>query len=247
VSAKQPTLVLLHPFPMDASFWGPMWRELNADVKLLAPEFPGFGQAPAVEGPSVSGFAGEVAELIRAESGDPSAVVGLSLGGYIALALALEHPDAVGALVLANTRAEADDATGRRAREQAIDTIRIDGLDAYLAGTLPRLLGPSASADAWDRAQAIASGQGPESVCLALEALRDRPDRRGDLGGIRVPTIVVAGADDQVTTLESAQTLVDGIPDAALEVIPAAGHLSALERPAAFAAVVRRALASLPA
>jgi 3-oxoadipate enol-lactonase len=243
VIANRRILVLLHPFPMDASFWGPMWRELAADVTLLTPEFPGFGAEPPAVSPSIEGFADDVAGAIRAEGSGPATVVGLSLGGYVALALAARHPDAAASFVLANTRAEADDAAGRRRRESAIDTIRIDGLDTYLATLLPGLLAPDALPDAWEAADAIAGGQDPDAVCLALEALRDRPDRRGDLSTIAVPTIVVAGADDAVTPLESARALAAGIPGATLEVIAGAGHLSALERPAEFARIVAAAIA----
>ena len=241
--AQRHILVLLHPFPMDASFWGPMWRELAADVTLLTPEFPGFGAEPLGAAPSVDGFADVVAAAIRAEEAGPATIVGLSLGGYVALALAARHPDVVASLVLANTRAEADDEAGRRGREAAIDTVRIDGLGAFLGALLPRLLGPAASAEARERADAIAAGQDPQAVCLALEALRDRPDRRADLPRIAAPTIVVTGGDDTVTPLEAARTLADGIPGATLAVIDGAGHLSALELPAAFAAIVATAIA----
>jgi pimeloyl-ACP methyl ester carboxylesterase len=225
---------------MDASFWGPMWRELGADVTLLTPEFPGFGNAAARSAPTVAGFAAAVAELIGAEDAGPAIVVGLSLGGYVALALAVAHPSSVAALVLANTRAEADDADGRRAREQAIDTIRIDGLDTYLADLLPRVLSPSATTEVWERAHAIAEGQDAQAVCAALEALRDRPDRTGDLAAIAARTIVIGGEDDVVIPHAAVAALADAIPGATLEMIPGAGHLSALERPVEFAELVAR-------
>lgn len=234
--------MLLHPFPMDASFWGPMWRELAVDATLLTPEFPGFGAAAPVDAPTIAGFAHDVADQIRGEARGAATVVGLSLGGYVALALACDHPDVVAGLVLANTRAEGDDAAARAGREQAIDTVRIDGLDAFLATLLPRVLGAGATPEAWKRAQAIARMQDPEAVCLALEALRDRPDRSGELDAIAVPTTVIVGSDDAVTPRDAAQSLADGIPGATLTVIDGAGHLSALERPAEFAAVVANVL-----
>lgn len=223
---------------MDASFWGPMWRELAADVTVLTPEFPGFGAAPPVDAPTIAGFAGEVAGLIRAERPGIATVVGVSLGGYVALALAQEHPDVVAGLVLANTRADEDDAAARTGREQAIDTVRIDGLDAYLATVLPRLLAMSATPEVWERAQAIAQLQDPDAVCQALEALRDRPDRRAGLEEIAVPTTVIVGSDDVVTPRDAAEAMADAISGATLASIDGAGHLSALERPAEFAALV---------
>lgn len=221
-----------------------MWRELDVDVTLLTPEFPGFGAAPAEEAPSIAGFADSVAELIRAEDAGPAVVVGLSLGGYAALALVAEHPDVVTALVLANTRAEADSAEARRAREQSIDTIRIDGLPTFLAELVPKLVAPDAASDVWDRVFGIAETQDSEAVCLALEALRDRPDRVSELGRIGVRTAVIVGEHDQVTPHPAAAVLADGIPGATLEIIPGAGHLSALERPAEFAGLVRGMIAS---
>lgn len=227
---------------MDASFWGPMWRELGADVMLLTPEFPGFGNAAALPAPTIAGFAASVAELIGTEDAGPAIVVGLSLGGYVALALAAEHPATVAALVLANTRAEGDDDDVRRAREQAIDTVRIDGLDTYLAELLPRVLSPTARTEVWERAHAIAEGQDARAVCAALEAMRDRPDRTGDLAGIGLRTVVIGGDDDVVTPHAAVAALADAIPGATLEMIPGAGHFSALERPVEFAEILARML-----
>lgn len=219
-----------------------MWRELAADLTLLTPEYPGFGSAARHDDVTIAGFAEEVATLIRAEGSGPAVVVGLSLGGYVALALAADHPDTVAALVLANTRADADDADARRAREQAIDTIRIDGLDTYLAGFVPRALSPTAEAETWERVFAIAETQDPGAVCATLEALRDRPDRTAQLGDIDVRTVVIGGADDLITPRSALDVLVESIPGATLHVIPAAGHLTAIERPAEFAAILAQVL-----
>lgn len=232
-------IVLLHPFPMDASFWGPMWRALDANAEAITPEFPGFGGAPAAADPSIDGFADETVEAIRAEGHGAVIVVGVSMGGYVAQSLAVRHPDVVAGLVLANTRADADDADARRGRDSAIDAIRVDGLDAYLEGLVPRLVSPDADAEVWQRVEAIASRQDPEAVCSALEALRDRPDRTGDLARITVPTSVVVGADDAITPRSAADALAAGIADAEQRVIERCGHLSAIERPDAFAGVVR--------
>lgn len=101
------SLVLLHPFPLDAGFWNAVRPALSADRPVVACEFPGLGSAPMAEEPSVDGFADSVAATIAAECPQGRAVVcGLSLGGYVALALAARHPERVAALVLADTRAE---------------------------------------------------------------------------------------------------------------------------------------------
>jgi pimeloyl-ACP methyl ester carboxylesterase len=230
---------------MDASFWGPMWRALDADAEAITPEFPGFGGAPTTEAPSIDGFADEVAATLRDDRAGAALVVGVSMGGYVAQSLAVRNPDVVAGLILANTRAEADDTDARRARDAGIDTIRIDGLDAFLDGLVPRLVSPDADAEVWERVQAIALRQDPEAVCSALEALRDRPDRTGDLAAIAAPAVVVVGEDDAITPRAAADALAAGIPGADQRVIGRCGHLSAIEQPAAFAAVVREVLARL--
>ena len=219
-----------------------MWRELAADVTLLTPEYPGLGSATRQDDATITGFADHVAALIRAEGLGPAVVVGLSLGGYVALSLVADHPDTVAALVLANTRADADDTETRRAREQAIDTIRIDGLDTYLAGFVPRALSPDAGAETWERVFGIAETQDPEAVCATLEALRDRADRLAQLGDIGVRTVVVGGADDLITPRSALDALAEGIAGATLTIIPGAGHLTAIERPVEFAAILAQLL-----
>lgn len=238
-------LVLLHPFPMDGSFWGPAWRELDRNVTVLTPEFPGFGGAPSEPEATIASFADDVARAIG-EHGGRATVCGLSLGGYVALALVARHPERVRALVLANTRAEADGAEARAGRDRGFDTVRIDGLDAFLNGLIPKLVRPDAPAAVVDHVWAIAGEQDPEAVCGALMALRDRPDRVAELGAIAVPTLVIAGEHDQITPDSAIDTLVAGIPGATKGVIADAGHLSALEQPEAFAALLRGFMASLP-
>ncbi len=234
-------LALLHPFPLDPAFWDPVRAILAVDRPVLAPAFPGFGGTPVRHGVSIEGFADDVAGLIAREAPEGRAVVcGLSMGGYAALALAERHPDRVAALVLADTRAEADDDAGRAGRDQAIVTVRSAGLDAFLDGFVPRLLAPGADEDTLARVRRIADRQPGEAVVAALGALRERPDRRAMLGGVRVPTLVVVGAEDVLTPPPFAETLAAGIPGARLEVMPGAGPLTALEDPETFASLVRR-------
>lgn len=232
-------LVLLHPFPLDAGFWSAVVPHLSADRPVLTPEFPGLGSAPAEPEPSVDGFADAVAAVIAGHApGGRAAVCGLSLGGYVALSLAVRHPDRVAALVLADTRAEADTPEAREGRFASAAQVRAEGSASFLDGFIPRLVaaGDRASLAA---ARAIADAQAPESVARALEALGNRTDRVADLPAISAPTLVLVGEADTLTPLAFSETLAHGIPGAELGVIPVAGHLTALERPEEFAAAVR--------
>lgn len=238
-------IVLLHPFPLDAGFWEPLRPLLPAGIRVSAPECPGFGTAAARPGWSVDDAADEVAWAI-AQTGGPAVVCGLSLGGYVALSLVARHPGRAEALVLADTRAEADDDAARAGREASIARIAAGEIGGVLDELVPRLVAPGTPAATVDAIRAIADRQTPEAVSAALAALRDRPDRRADLEGIAVPTLAVWGSEDAVTPREAMESLAAAIPGGRLEVVPGAGHLSAFEDPAGFARAVAPFLAALP-
>jgi 3-oxoadipate enol-lactonase len=235
-------LVLLHAFPLDAGLWSGVVPELSADRTVVTAEFPGLGRAPARPGATVDGFADEVAERIAALPGGRAAVGGLSLGGYVALALAARHPERVAALVLSNTRAEPDTEEAAAGRHAGAAQVRAGGLAAFLDGFVPRMVAPGDLA-ARHATRAIAEAQDPEAVAVALEALAGRADRRPDLAAMDVPALVIAGSEDVLTPPALSEALVAALPDARLHLVEGAGHLTALERPAEWAATVRAFLA----
>lgn len=235
---EYPPLVLLHPFPCDSAFWGPLREALDPGVRVFCPEAPGFGAAPMRDGWTIAGWADQVADAIAAGPG-AAVVCGLSMGGYAALALAARRPEVLRGLVLADTRAEADSDEARAGREAGIARIAADGDTAgFLAGLLPRLVAPAARPESRDLLAAVAARQPPAAVAGALRALAGRPDRTPDLAAVRVPTVVIVGDEDAVTPPAAARVIAGGIPGASLVTIPGAGHMSALEAPGAFAAAL---------
>jgi 3-oxoadipate enol-lactonase len=237
-------LVLLHAFPLDARLWSGVVPALAADRTVLTPEFPGLGATAVRPGVSVDGFADEVADMIASLPGGRAAVGGLSLGGYVALALAARHPGRVAALVLSNTRAEPDTEEAAAGRHASAAQVRGGGLAAFLDGFVPRMVAPG-DQDAMRAARAIADDQDSEGVAGALEALAGRGDRRPDLAAMAMPALVVAGSEDGLTPPPLSEAMVAAMPDARLHVIEGAGHLTAIERPEEWVAVVRPFLAGL--
>jgi len=240
-------LVLLHPFPFDSRFWEPQAARFALERPVLTVDLPGFGESPALPGePSLDAWADAVAETVEAAFGElPVVLGGLSMGGYVALRFAARHPERLEALVLADTRAEADPPEGRAARDEAIASVRRDGVAPLVEALLPTIIAPDSPPDVWDRAREIALAQRPEAVADALAAMRDRPDSTAALERLTVPVLVVVGEADARTPRPMAEAMARAARHAWLVTVPGAGHLASLEAPEAFDAALEAFLAAL--
>jgi pimeloyl-ACP methyl ester carboxylesterase len=246
------TCLFLHGFPLDRRMWrGQLDRLARASVRAIAVDLRGFGAARHLSrAPSIAAMAEDVAETIRALALDRPIVVGLSMGGYVALALArlaANAPSLLGGLVLADTRAGADSAAALEGRAANIVRARAAG-DAGAAAVFEAMLPSVFAQRTRDTApatveafRAIAAAQSTEGVVAALEAMRDRPDATPWLSAIAVPTTVIVGADDALTPPSVAASIADAIPGARLVVVPDAGHFTNVENAAAFDAALLEA------
>ncbi len=217
---------------------------LAVRYRVIAVDASGFGETPlGAGGYAIADLADDVAGLLDHLDLARAAVLGMSMGGYTALACALRHPARVAALILADTRAAADPPAMRAARDGAIARIRATGSGPYLDGSMARLLSTAAppALEAYLRSWAE---DRPESLIAGIEALRDRPDRSAELGAIRCPTLAIRGTDDQVTPADDMRAMVAAIAGAAFVEIPGAGHLAHLEAPDAFEQALAPFLAS---
>jgi len=229
------TVVLLHPFPVDHRFWDDVTPALEAaGHEVMAPDLPGFGASPAWPGWTMD----EAADRLAPGIPPGSVVAGLSMGGYLAQAIVARHPDRVGRLVLADTRAEGETPEGLEARREAADALRRDGTEEFIPAFVQRALGPAPSDHAVARLTELASAQTADAMAEATIAISRRPDHTALLPRIAVPTLVIVGEHDQVTPPPLATVLAQGIPDARLAVIGGSGHMTALEQPQEWAELV---------
>jgi pimeloyl-ACP methyl ester carboxylesterase len=232
-------LVLLHAFPLSRKMWRPQIEALASACRILAPDLPGFGESPLLEGaPGIEAMADAVAAFLDARSvREPVVLGGLSMGGYVALAFARKHPARLLKLILADTRAEPDDDAARANRNKLIEFAGGHPAAAVAEQMLPKLLGPRTLRErpaVVDEVKRIAAAQRPEGLVAALKALRDRPDARPGLAQIRVPALFLVGQDDALTPPELTRSMASQVPGSSVVVIEDAGHLSNLEHPGAF-------------
>ncbi len=239
-SGKTP-LILLHAFPLDRTMWEPQLAGLADAARVVALDLPGFGESSVAEF-SIEGAADVVAEFLTVREIPKPVVCGLSMGGYVALALARKHPNRLAGLILADTRAGVDDSQAKANRTKSIALVNEKGTAALFETMAPKVLSEqthAAKPEVVARVKSIAAKQSPASVAAALAALRDRPDANDGLKAIAVPTLVIVGEHDAVTPPLSAANLSAQIRGSKLVHIPGTGHLSNVENAEAFNAAVR--------
>lgn len=242
-AGREPALLFVHGHPFDRSMWrGQLAR--FASRRVIAPDLRGYGASTGTV-TAWADLADDLVDLMDALRVPRAVVVGLSMGGQIALDLVVRHPDRVAGLLLADTSATAEpDRPGRLA---AADRLRREGMDPYAVENLYRMVRPGAAAAAAAHVLAMMRGADPTGAAAAQRARADRPDQLAALARIAVPTTVVVGADDHFTPVADARTIADGIPGATLVVIDGAAHMPNLEQPAAFDAALATLLTRVAA
>ncbi len=227
-------ILLVHAFPLAGEQWRDQVPRLASELgaRVVAPDLRGFGASAVPPGPyPMDLFAGDLLAMADALGLDRFVLCGLSMGGYVALALMRLAPDRVRALVLADTRPGADDETGRANRESLAQLAEREGSAAVATLQAPRLLSPSglANPDLVARVSAMITANQPAGIAAASRGMALRPDSTDLLPGIACPTQIIVGELDAVTPLSDARLMFERIPDARLAVLRDAGHLSNLE------------------
>jgi pimeloyl-ACP methyl ester carboxylesterase len=228
--------VLLHPFPVGTATWQP---QLDAfpGWRVIVPALPGFDGSDLYGESTVDAFAVHVDACCSALGVTRAVFGGLSMGGYVLLALWRRRRALISGMLLADTRSGADSPDARGARQKMLDTLAAHGPAVIAEEVIPRLLGETTRRERPDIValcrQRIES-QPAEAIALAIRAMMTRPDAGPSLSSVDVPTLVLVGEEDVLTPPTEAEELQRGIPGAALVRIPGAGHLPSLESPRAF-------------
>ena len=249
VRGDGPAVLFIHGYPLDRTIWAHQVASLEG-FRRIAPDLRGMGQSDAPDlGYSIATYAGDLAALLDTLGVEQAVLCGLSMGGYIAFEFVRRWRHRVRGLVLMDTRAEADSAEAKRGRDASAAEARDRGSAAIAEAMLPRMLSPATltgSPETGNRVRALMAATPVAGIVGALGALRDRPDSTELLGTLAgVPTLVVVGEDDALTPPAQARAMADAIPGARLSVIPGAGHLPPVERPAATSQVLLEFLRSL--
>jgi 3-oxoadipate enol-lactonase len=206
---------------------------------VIAPDLRGYGQSRVTPGQvSMHDLARDVWALLdELDSGDV-AVVGLSMGGLVAMEMAIADPDRIWALGLVATTAEPVSEDERRERHALADEVESTGMQALVRSMGPRLFGPRPDPHTVDRVLAMMSRNDPRGSAAALRGRAARPDYRDGLRRLTLPSWVCVGADDAWSTPTVTRELVACLHEPRTLTLPGVGHLPNLEAPERFDAAL---------
>jgi pimeloyl-ACP methyl ester carboxylesterase len=238
-------LVLIHGYPLDHTMWYGVIAALGSGVRVVSPGLRGFGKALNGGGePRIESMAEDILALLTQEGIEKAVVAGMSMGGYVALAMAELAPEKIAGLALVNSQVYADTDEQRQARREMIKKVRSEGPSAAAQAINPKFFSPNRkehpeylrfAIDGADRA-------GVEGISWALEAMAQRPDRSAVIADGKFPVLILHSADDRIVPLEKARQMAALNRQSHLVVVKNAGHAAAIEAPDEVAAALRRFL-----
>lgn len=227
-------VVLIHGYPFNRSLWTEQTEALTSRFRVITPDLRGFGESDSSEGPvTMNRMAQDVAELMDQLGIDQAVIGGLSMGGYVALAFVKQFPSRVKALVLADTRAQADTEEAKQTRHQHAEKALSEGMAGIADAMLPKLLTPdtvSKRPEVVKRVRDMMLKTKPQGAASALLGMAERDDQSEFIATIRVPTMIVVGREDALTPLADSEKMQSKIVPSRLVVIENAGHVSNLEQ-----------------
>jgi 3-oxoadipate enol-lactonase len=227
-------VVLIHGYPFNRSLWNEQVEALSNSYRVIAPDLRGFGETDASTGTAtMNRMAQDVAQLLDHLQISQAVIGGLSMGGYAALAFYKQFPSRVRALVLADTRAQADTEEAKQTRAQQAETALSEGMAGIADAMLPKLLTPetvSKRPEVVKRVRDMMLKTKPEGAAAALLGMAEREDQTELLSRVTSPTLILVGAEDAITPVADSEKMRDGIAGSRLVVLENAGHVSNLER-----------------
>lgn len=236
------TLVLIHGFPLNARMWEPQMALAENGWRIVAPQLRGMdGGSSDAAATSVDDYAGDVIDLLDALHVDDAVIGGLSMGGYVTFALFRRAARYFRAMILADTRPQADTPDAREGRRRLLAAVKERGAQAAADEMIPKLVGEETrrmQPRIADHLRSLILASSAHAIGNAITALLTRQDSTPTLASIHCPVLIVVGEQDTLTPPALSEEMHRRIAGSELVVIPRAGHMSNLEQPAAFNAAV---------
>ncbi len=239
---RRATVIFIHGFPFNSEMWLKQLEGLDKRVTGVAYDIRGFGGSTTNHRYlSIDLFAKDLLLLIRRLGQGPVILCGVSMGGYIALrTMQLSGGDVAG-LILSDTNASADSNESKLNRFASIEAVLKEGVGNFAGNFIKKLFSKTTVEKKMNISAGIYSmivRNSVETICSTQLALAARTDTSDFLPEIAVPTLIIRGSDDQLTTMDQARALHENIRNSDLVIIPDTGHLPNCEAPEHFNHIV---------
>jgi pimeloyl-ACP methyl ester carboxylesterase len=246
VRGSGPPVVLLHPFPSNHEFWYPAAAAFDSRYRLILPDLRGHGESEIGEGPALmQKHAADIARVLDDAGVGNAVFIGCSIGGYILFEFWRRFRSRVTALALCDTRPQADNAEARANRLKSAASVLEHGTEQFLDEMIPRLMGRTTIAtrpDLVEGARVMMRKMSAENISQVLQGMAARADSVADLKTINVPTQIVIGEEEVISTVADGELMRQNISSSHLTVVPRAGHYAAWEQPEAVGGILRQFL-----
>lgn len=232
-------VLLLHGFGEDRQVLQPLFEQLQQQYLVVLPDLPGSGASAYDETicSCIDGMAEAMLALMQSITKEPFVVLGHSMGGYIALAMAEKHPQALRGFGLLHSTAFADSTEKKETRRKAIQFIQANGSGALLKTSIPGLF-----SEAFQQShpqvvqQLVERGQSflPEALCAYYIAMMERPDRTAVLANATVPVLFVIGEFDKAAPMADVLQQVPLPMLSHVHILKHTAHMGMFEEPERF-------------
>jgi len=231
-------VVFVHGFPFSQEMWKPQVEALKGSLYTVTYDMRGFGKSDVGDGQyTIEYFVDDLIALLDHLKIPRAVAVGLSMGGYVVLRAAERRPDRFRALVLSDTRSEADNNEGKIRRAIQALAVKKEGMKKFADSFLGSVFYPGTMEKLPDTVQLIRrimESTSPVAAAGTLIALAARTDTTPALFNMNIPVLILVGQHDILTPPSASYAMKEKLPDAGLHIIPEAAHLSNLENPGEF-------------
>lgn len=230
-------IIFIHGFPLDFTMWQNQIDVLKEDYYCIAYDVRGLGESYVGDGQyTMEFYVEDLFSIIEGLQLQKPALCGLSMGGYIGLRAAERNQELFGALILCDTKSDADDNAAKLKRSSNINMINTEGIKKFIDNFIPNCLADETIEEQKELFDSILNKSyqhNPTGVKGAILAIMSRTDTSSFLPQIKIPTLILCGSFDKLTPPQVMRSMSEKIPDSEFAIIPRAGHFSPLENPEA--------------
>ena len=232
------SMIFVHGFPFDKSSWKPQMDFFKNTHRVISFDHRGFGQSTtAEENVSINLLADDLVKLMDILSINKAILCGLSMGGYVVLNAVSRYPERIEALILSDTQCIADTQEVKEKRNKIIQLIESGGLQVFVDEFVNSIFSKqtlNTNHDLINSIKKAIQSTKEQTIISTLRALSARWETCSSLKEINIPTLILCGKEDKITTPAQSEFLQQNIKNSLLHIITNAGHLSNLEQPEEF-------------